>query len=248
MELKRPEPTVEEILAEVERRRAARRAQEAQRRPFEGWILRAALSIVRHWLALLNSLVFLYVAVPFLAPVLMETGHPGSARLIYLAYRPLCHQIPYRSWFLFGERPFYSMEELLRRGIPPELLEPFGYVGDESLGYKVALCQRDTALYGSIFLAGLAFAFGGRRWRPLSLRAYLLFGVLPILLDGGIQWVTFAAHLLFPAWGIPVLESTPLRRVITGALMGSLTVWAVYPRIHQALQESFPEEVRRTQV
>lgn len=238
MESERSEPTVEEILAEVQRRRAERRAQAAQQRRFERWLLRAALAIARHWLALLNGLVFLYVAVPFLAPILMETGHPGPAHLIYLAYRPLCHQIPYRSWFLFGERPFYSMEELLRRGVPPELLEPFGYIGDETLGYKVALCQRDTALYGSIFLAGLAFALSGRRWRPLSLRAYLLFGILPIALDGGIQWVTFAMHLLFPAWGIPVLESTPLRRVVTGALLGTLTVWAVYPRIQRGLEES----------
>ncbi|RME39952.1 MAG: DUF2085 domain-containing protein, partial [Thermoflexia bacterium] len=187
---------------------------------------------------LLNTLVFLYVAVPFLAPILMKVGNTRAAHLIYLAYRPLCHQIPYRSWFLFGERPFYSMEDLLERGVPPELLVPFGYIGNENLGYKVALCQRDTALYGSLFLAGVAFGLSGRRWRPLSLRAYLLFGVLPIALDGGIQWVTFAVHLLFPAWGIPVLESTPLRRVITGMLLGFLTVWAIYPRVQQTVQES----------
>lgn len=239
----RSEPTVEEILAEVERRRAERRAMEAQRRPLERWITRVAIVVARHWLALANTLLFLYVAIPFLAPVLIKAGYTGPARMIYLAYRPLCHQMPQRSWFLFGERPFYSTEALIQRGVPPDLLVPFGYIGDETLGYKVPLCQRDTALYGSLLMAGVAFGLSRRRWRPLPLRLYLLFGVLPIVLDGGIQWITFAAHLLFPSLGIPVLESTPLRRVLTGVLLGVLTVWAVYPRVQREVEDSLAYEV-----
>ncbi len=238
-----PEPTVEEILAEVERRRTARRAKEARYRSpgaqrIARWAERVGHWFVRHWLAILNLWWFLYVGVPFLAPVLMKTGVEGPARLIYLAYQPLCHQLPYRSWYLFGERPFYSMEELLQRGVAPELLVPHGYIGDSVLGYKVPLCQRDTAIYGTIFLAGLAFALARRRWRPLPLWAYLLFGLTPVALDGGIQFVSQILVSLFPTAGFVAVESTPLRRVLTGALFGLATVWMVYPYIHRAIGEA----------
>ncbi len=202
-----PEPTVEEILAEVERRRAARRAERAH--PLSQWASQVGQWFFRHWLAVLNLWWFLYVGVPFLAPVLMKMGAEGPARLVYLAYQPLCHQLPHRSWYLFGERPFYSMEELLRRGVAPELLVPHGYIGDAVLGYKVALCQRDTAIYGTIFLAGLAFALTRRRWRPLPFWAYLLFGLVPVVLDGGIQFVSQILVLLFPTAGFVAVESTP---------------------------------------
>ncbi|MGB9871638.1 MAG: DUF2085 domain-containing protein [Anaerolineae bacterium] len=237
-----PEPTVEEILAEVERRRTARQAEGAH--PLSQWASQVGRWFARHWLAVLNLWWFLYVGVSFLAPVLMKVGAEGPARLIYLAYQPLCHQLPYRSWYLFGERPFYSMEELLRRGVAPELLVPHGYIGDAVLGYKGALCQRDTAIYGTIFLAGLAFALTRRRWRPLPFWAYLLFGLAPVALDGGIQFVTQVLVLLFPTAGFVAIESTPLRRVVTGALFGLMTVWLVYPYVHQATRET-PSETSR---
>ncbi len=236
------EPKVEQILAEVERRRAARQTAAApslspwERRLAQG-AERVGRWIVRHWLALFNLLAFLYVGVPFLAPVLVVLGAEGPANLIYLAYRPLCHQIPHRSWFLFGERLFYPMEELLQRGVSPDLLVPHGYSGDPVLGYKVALCQRDTAIYGAIFLAGVTFALSRRRWRPLPLWAYLLFGLLPVALDGGLQFLSVLLATLFPTSGIPLIESTPLRRVVTGALFGWMTVWIVYPYLHRAWKE-----------
>lgn len=88
-----PEPTVEEILAEVERRRAARRAKEAlYRSPWEQrptrWTERVGRWFVRHWLAILNLWWFLYVGISFLAPVLIKADAEGPARLIYLAYQP----------------------------------------------------------------------------------------------------------------------------------------------------------------
>lgn len=241
MEDSSPEPTVEQILAEVERRRAARHAEEARSlAPWERNLVRIVnrLSrwIIQHWLALFNLLAFLYVGLPFLAPVLMAIGAETPARLIYLLYQPLCHQLPHRSWFLFGQRWFYSLPDLLARGIDPDLLVPHGYIGDPFLGYKVALCQRDTAIYGTIFLAGLAFALSRRQWRPLPPGFYVIFGVLPIALDGGIQSLSYLLAALFPSAGFVAIESTPLRRVITGALFGWMTVWVMYPRFHQAVQ------------
>jgi hypothetical protein len=44
--------------------------------------------------------------------------------------------------------------------------------------------------------------------------------------------------LLFPSAGFVAVESTPLRRVVTGALFGLMTVWMVYPTVHRATKEA----------
>lgn len=235
-----PEPSPKQILAEAERRRAA---QASPTRPLSDrerrLILTAdrfALWLCRHWLAVFNLAAFVYVGVPFLAPVLMHVGLQQPALFIYGLYRPLCHQLPFRSWYLFGSRLAYSIEELSRLAGAEALVE-HGYIGDPSLGYKVALCQRDTAIYGTILLAGLSYSLVRRRLRALPLWAYVAFGLVPIGLDGGLQFLSYAAPLVLPSLAIPRLESTPLRRVITGALFGLATVWLAYPHLQEACSE-----------
>ena len=60
-----------------------------------------------HYMVLLNMFTFLYLFFAFLAPVLMKVGVPGPAKVIYKVYSPLCHQLAFRSFFLFGEQPYY---------------------------------------------------------------------------------------------------------------------------------------------
>ena len=48
----------------------------------------------------------------------------------------------------------YTYGELITL-VGPDLTER--YVGDATIGYKVAICQRDVATYGTILLAGLVF-------------------------------------------------------------------------------------------
>lgn len=239
------EPSVEEILAEAERRQAASAESEEAQGGRDLSSLERNLVITsdrviywfaRHWLALFNVLALLYVGVPFLAPVLMRFGVEGPARAIYTIYRPLCHQYPFRSWYLFGSKLMYSMQELSEL-VGPEALVAHGYIGDPTLGYKVALCQRDTAIYGAIFLGGMAFALVRHRLRPLPLWAYLLFGVVPIGLDGGIQILSYALPALFPSLSIPPLESTPWRRVVSGVMFGVATVWLAYPLLQSAASD-----------
>jgi len=62
--------------------------------------------IANHWLAVVISMFILYLGLPFLAPVLMKTGAKVPAQVIYTAYTPLCHQLGFRSFFLFGEQPY----------------------------------------------------------------------------------------------------------------------------------------------
>ncbi len=60
--------------------------------------------VVSHWLALANLAAFMYIFLSGLAPFLMSIGLSGPARALYLFYKFLCHDIPSRHYFLFGNR------------------------------------------------------------------------------------------------------------------------------------------------
>ena len=87
-------------------------------------------------------------------------------------------------------------------------LEARRYVGDETVGYKVALCERDVAIYASILFFGLLFGLTGRRFPQLHWSLWILLGLGPVGLDGFSQlfsqfdWQALAAFL-------PYRESTP---------------------------------------
>jgi uncharacterized membrane protein len=236
------DPTTEEIVAEAERRIAARRSVSSGERKISPAARRVVVGadrfiywIARHWLSIFNLVALLYVGLPLLVPVLLYVGVEGPAHVIHAMYGPLCHQLPQRSWYLFGSQLAYSQAELVQL-VGPEALLQHGYLGDPYLGYKVALCQRDVAIYGTIFLAGLGFGLVRKRLKPLPIWAFLL-AVLPMAIDGGVQLLSYVAPLLVPSLDLPPLESTPLRRTITGALFGLSIVWLAYPYVEESFQE-----------
>ena len=206
-----------------------------------------------HYLALINFFVFLYVGLPFLAPVLMNAGVSLPANIIYTIYKPLCHQFGFRSFFLFGEQPYYPLKEAGIEGVKTfeevtgftDLSNPAAFsrlqarqfTGNETMGYKMALCERDIAIYGSILLFGLLYAASGRRIKPLHWILWVLLGMLPIGLDGFSQlfsqmnWSWLASLL-------PYRESTPLLRVLTGGVFGFTTAWFAIPYTEQTMAEN----------
>ena len=237
-----------EVLAEVERRRAEARRPigESQRRIV---ILadRFIFWLSKRWLAVFNALVLLYVGFPILAPVLMHLGAAGPAMLIHLIYRPQCNQLPHRSWFLFGPQFTYTPLEIMELagiGVLQDPRQAGTFVGNESMGYKMALCERCTAIYGAIFIFGLLYALGRRRVRPLPWWAYIGFGLVPMLLDGGYQFLSYALPLFWPDCPIAPYETTPAMRLITGALFGLATVWLAYPLVQETMDE-FHETLQR---
>jgi uncharacterized membrane protein len=178
------------------------------------------------------------------APVLLKAGAETPARWIYTMYSPVCHQLAFRSWFLFGEQPAYP------RALAGTALVSYGqatgldendlaaaraFVGDDRLGYKVALCERDVAIYGGILLGGLIFAFVRGRLKPLPVWAWLLFGVLPMAIDGGTQFVSAFSS---GAPGGFLRESTPFLRTVTGLLFGLLNVWLAYPYLEESMGQT----------
>ncbi len=60
--------------------------------------------IAVHWLLVVNGMLFLFIAPPFLAPFLEAIGAHLPAKIIYVLYRVTCHQLPERSFFLFGHK------------------------------------------------------------------------------------------------------------------------------------------------
>ncbi|MCK6583090.1 MAG: hypothetical protein L6Q49_08325, partial [Anaerolineales bacterium] len=70
---------------------------------------RVSFWIAKRYLLILNLFMLIYVGLPFLAPTLMKLGAEGAGQVIYRVYKPLCHQFGFRSFFLFGEQPFYPL-------------------------------------------------------------------------------------------------------------------------------------------
>ncbi len=196
----------------------------------------------RHWLAVFSLLVLLYAGLPFVAPALMKVGATGPAKLLYTVYSPFCHQLAFRSWFLFGDQPAYpralagtSLESFAAAtGIDEnDYLAARRFRGNDQVGYKVALCERDIGIYGGIFLAGLVFGIFRNRVKPLPLTFWFLLGIVPIALDGGTQLISQLD--LLP---IAARESTPFLRSLTGALFGIANVWMAYPHLEATMQET----------
>jgi uncharacterized membrane protein len=232
---------------------------------------RAILGFARNWLLSFNLIVGIYVGLPILAPALMQAGITGPARAIYAAYSPMCHQMATRSFFLFGDQYAYPRELA-----DVESLEPFevyaaqdptfagidlsndnweqvfararGFLGNDTMGYKMALCERDIAIYGAILLFGLLYA-GFRRWGkripPLPLWAFILIGMVPIGLDGFSQlfgYFGLANNPIGDVLGLfPLRESTPFLRTATGAWFGFCLAWLAYPNIAPGMRETARE-------
>lgn len=208
---------------------------------------------VKHYLAVLNLVFLLYVGLPFVAPTLMKAGLTTLASVIYRIYSALCHQFAFRSFFLFGEQPYYPLKEAGLTGIKTldqvtgfsDLENIFGvsrlyarqFVGNPMVGYKVAICERDVAIYGAIFVFGLAYALLRRRLPPLHWALWGLFGLVPIGLDGFSQLFS-QLNLPWLAQVLPYRESTPMERVITGFLFGFCTAWFAFPGIEESMKEA----------
>ncbi len=200
--------------------------------------------VSRHYLLVFNLVVALYVGLPFLAPTLMQVGATGPARVIYTLYGGVCHQLAFRSWFLFGEQPAYPRAAAGVKGLTPfgqatglnedDLWGARRFLGNPRLGYKVAFCERDVAIYAAILLFGLIYAATRQRLRPLPWYLWLALGVFPIGLDGFTQLLSQPPFHLWPYYR----ESTPLLRTLTGAAFGFTTAWFGVPMVREAMADT----------
>lgn len=220
---------------------------------------RWALTLSRRWLTTLLIVIGLYVGLPFLAPTLMHFDLTGPAKLIYTAYSPLCHQFAFRSFFLFGAQPAYPRAVADVAGLKPfdafssNVFAATGnnvnlsdwsldleltarqFIGDSQMGYKIAICERDIAIYLALFLGGLIYSIPAvrRNLRPVPIWLYVLLGVMPIAIDGFSQLFGYAP---FSLWA--VRETSPELRVLTGALFGLMNAWLAFPHLEETARQA----------
>ncbi len=208
----------------------------------------------RHYMLVFNLLIFIYIGLPFAAPILQNAGVTAPAAAIYRIYGGLCHQLSYRSIFIFGEQMIYPRASAEIDGFQSfqeatgldesGILQARQFVGNDKIGYKVALCQRDIAIYLAMLVFGLAFAASGRKWKPLSFVLWIALGIFPIAYDGGSQLLGQMIDILDGGiWDslaviFPYRESTPLLRFLTGSLFGVMTAWMGFPLVEETMSDS----------
>jgi uncharacterized membrane protein len=241
------------MAAEQDRQRHIRMVENSPRlaevRAAARWTLADWINIVlsRHYMALFNFLVLLYLGLAFMAPLLASAGVQTPSNILYRVYGLVCHQLGYRSFFILGEQPFYPRQAAGVAGVQTfqqatglsesnsavDVLAARNFIGNDQVGYKVALCQRDVAIYGGILLFGLIFALTGFRIKSIPWWVWLALAIVPIGLDG------FSQLLSQPPLGlIPYRESTPFLRLLTGFLFGFLTAWFGYPMVEEGMVDT----------
>jgi len=226
---------------------------------------RLSYQISRHWFFAFNIILGLYVGLPFLAPLFMYLGWEVPARLIYQVYSFLCHQLPQRSYFLFGPKVTYSLTEIQsawQNTLEPLVLRQF--IGNPEMGWKVAWSDRMVSMFTSLWLFGLSWWPLRRRLKPLSWWGLVLL-MLPMALDGtshlisdlaGIgqgfrdsnTWLAALTYNAFPTgfyagdeWG----SFNSLMRLLTGFLFGLGIVWFSFPYLDVAFsQQARSKEAR----
>ncbi len=217
-------------------------------------------TISRNWIVLLSVVLGVFVGLPFLAPVFMQIGWNGAGRVIYFIYSWLCHQLPERSFFLFGQKFTYSLAEVQnvwQNTTNPLILRQF--VGNAEMGWKVAWSDRMVSMFTSTWLFGMVW-WSLRRWlKPLPWWGLVLF-LLPMALDGtshlfsdlaGIgqgfrdnnAWLAALTHQVFSAnfyagdaWG----SFNSIMRLLSGISFGLGVVWFGFPHLDDAFSQKLP--------
>jgi uncharacterized membrane protein len=154
----------------------------------------------------------------------MAAGQPDTGRAIYGFLAPHNHQLPQRSYFLFGRAggvQTYPIEQLVAQGANPNNMEAF--LGNPEIGYKMALNHRMTAIFVAILVGGIAW--GLARGRPRLSLIWFLVMTFPLLLDGFSHMLSENSGQGFRAsndWAVTLTGGLLPATFYTGATIGSL--------------------------
>ena len=202
-----------------------------------------------HWYKIFLIVYGLWVGIPFLAPLFMHIGWDGAGKAIYFIYSFFCHQMPQRSYFLFGQKPMYSLTEVQaawQNTLNPLILRQF--IGNENMGWKIAWSERMISFYTSVWLFAVMWFPLRRKVKPLSWWGFILL-FLPMILDGGTHtvsdfagigqgfrdtnlWLVALTNNSLPATiyaGDMLGSFNSQMRIISGLLAGLGIVWLVFP-------------------
>ena len=185
----------------------------------------------------------------------MRAGYSGPASALYTLYGFTCHQLPQRSYFIFGQKLMYPLDKILSNW--PEATDFFeqrAILGDPIFGYKVAIASRCSAIYSAILLVGLLFGLTRRQIKPLPILGAVLLS-LPMAVDGvshimsevtglGFRstnaWLQALTQNAFPIdfyTGDAIGSFNWLARTISGTLFGIAVVWMLYPTLRLSFRK-----------
>ena len=220
---------------------------------------RLSLWLTRNWVWIGVLILGLYVGLPWLAPIFMQLGWTGPGNLIYAIYSTQCHQMPQRSFFLFGSKTMYSLETIQtvwQNTDNPLILRQF--VGNSEMGWKVAWSDRMVYMYGSIiFFAAVLFWPRRKTLKPLPWWGFVLL-LLPMAIDGGSHfisdlsgigngfrysnlWLAELTNNVFSASfyaGDALGSFNSWMRLLSGVLFGLGLVWFLFPYIQGSFSQS----------
>lgn len=215
---------------------------------------RLARWVWERWLTWLIVFSGVWVLLPWFAPVLLHYGWNTAASFIYTLYSFQCHQLPQRSYFLYGPQAMVPVADLLAA---TKTTDPLGlrfFVGNSALGWKVAWSDRMVSLYTPLFLGAILYALSGRRWRPVRWSWWLLLPYLPLLIDGlwhmlddalGLNmratnaWlVALSGNAFAPSFyvGDAIGSFNWWARLLSGLLAGFAFTWQVYPYLDRGFR------------
>lgn len=217
------------------------------------WANQAGTWFENHWLLTFNLGWGMFVTLPWLAPIFMHLGWTGPGKALHFIYNFFCHQLPERSWFLFGPKVSYTQAEIGQVwDISNELVRRH-FIGTPEMGWKVAWSDRMVAMYTSIFLLGLVYAF--LRQRGLRIRGIPWWGffllIAPLALDGTTHLINDALRLQFRhynTWAVALTGGVfppefyvgdllgslnSVLRLVSGLLFGLGVVWFLWPLMDQ---------------
>jgi uncharacterized membrane protein len=209
--------------------------------------------LARHWFLTFGVIFGLWVWLPFAAPIFMHAGWDQAGRAIYFIYSFFCHQLPERSFFLFGRMPMYSLAEIQAAGqntINPFVLRKF--IGDPGMGWKIAWSDRMISFYTSIWMLAVLWHPFRSKVKPLPWRGLAVL-ILPIILDGGTHalsdlagigqgfrdsnaWLaTLTNHALSGTFyaGDALGSFNSGMRMLTGIVAGAGLVWFTLPHVER---------------
>lgn len=222
------------------------------------WATRINHWFENHWLFAFNTGWGVFTLLPWLAPIFMALGLNWPGRAIYFFYKFFCHQLPERSWFLFGPQISYTQEQIAAAwgvtvvDISNELVRR-QFIGTPEIGWKVAWSDRMVAMYTSIFIFGLIYALlrqQGIRIKGISWLLLLVL-ILPMALDGTTHLINDVLRLDFRdtnQWAVVLTNGifsptfyagdmfgslNSVLRVTTGILFGFGIVWFLWPIMGQ---------------
>lgn len=226
----------------------------SQRIPLKILFSRIAQTLSRHWFETFLIIYGLFVWLPFLAPLLMNIGWTGTGKALYFFYSFFCHQLPERSFFLFGQKPMYSLLEIQaawQNTIDPLILRKF--LGSETIGWKIAWSDRMISFYTSVWLFAVIWLPFRRKIKPLPWWGFVLL-LIPLALDGGThmlsdfagigqgfrdtnQWLALLTNNSLPAsfyTGDALGSFNSSMRLVTGTLAGLGIAWLAFPHVEKS--------------